>query len=169
MYVYEFKYRNPENHRIPYNPKAECSQILQTQRYEECLFITEFNKPACLYALRQAQAYANSKDEQLLWIVASDQPPVEYFGDYSSEELEKLKRKWLNPTYHAKKTEGIPSLMPGVYGMPVRLTTGKAKFASEYGLHNGARGGLRGWELHPDDLASLSTNASNEVILTHLP
>ena len=128
-------------------------------RYSECLFISEFNKPACLYALRQAQSFAISTQQQVLWIVASDQPPVEYFGDYTDEELEKLKRKWLNPTYHTKKTEGIPSLFPCIYGMPVRVTSGKAKWASEHGVHNAARGWLRGWDLHPDDFASLSTDA----------
>ncbi len=39
----------------------------------------------------------------------------------------------------------------------------------EYGIHNGARGRIKDWTLHPDDVARMSANTDGEVILTQLP
>ena len=39
----------------------------------------------------------------------------------------------------------------------------------EYGIHNGARGRIKSWILHPDDVARIQACKEGEVILTQLP
>ena len=55
------------------------------------------------------------------------------------------------------------------YDLPVKVTRGNGKDMKEYGIHNGARGRIRDWKLHPDDIARLRTNHEGEVTLTELP
>ena len=50
-----------------------------TDLYADCVFITECNKPVCLYGMMRAQEFARIKKEQLLWVQAEDIPPDEDF------------------------------------------------------------------------------------------
>ena len=61
------------------------------------------------------------------------------------------KKTWNSPNYHARKTDGIPSLMPLIYDMPWRLTGGQGAHFKESGSHNGTRGRVRAWTLHKED------------------
>ena len=79
------------------------------------------------------------------------------------------KRKWNSPNYHARKTEGIPSLMPAVYGMTWRLTGGQGAHFKECGIHNGTKGRVRGWTLHEEDEKHLEECCDREIVLKHLP
>ena len=38
-----------------------------------------------------------------------------------------------------------------------------------YGIHNGARGRIKDWTLHPDDLDRAAVSEEAEIILTQLP
>ena len=113
--------------------------------------------------------FATTLGEQVLWIQAEDSPPVEHFAHYSRDDLAKLKRKWLTPTYHAKKTEGILSLFPFVYDEPLRVTSGQSPEAKEYGVHNGSRCKARALCLHTVDEARLASSECDELVLKHLP
>ena len=88
---------------------------------------------------------------------------------YSVQDLQKLKMKWLEPTYHAKKTEGVASLLPVVYDMPLKITSGKAAHCREQGIYNGSRCRLRAVDVHEEDRKHLATTAETEVVLKHLP
>ena len=149
--------------------QAEAAEILGGDRFVDSIFITECNKPVCLYALTRAQHFARNRSQQLLWIQAEDSPPHEHFAHYTRAELVELKAKWLTPTYHARKTEGILSLFPAVYGMPIRTTGGQGAECKACGIHNGTKGYIRAWTLHQADAERLKGNTEAEVVLDHLP
>ena len=87
---------------------AEAQATLQSLRFADSMFITEYNKPVCLYAMLRAKSFAKIHNRQIVWTQAVDFPPCEHFGLYSADELQK-KKEWLEPTYHARKTEGVAS------------------------------------------------------------
>ena len=107
--------------------------------------------------------------QQLLWIQATDQPPHDYFSEYSAEDLRILKTKWLDPTYHAKKTDGILSLFPWVHDLPCKITNGRGSRCKEFGLHNGARCWLRALSLNSSDLERVRQSDGAELVLGQLP
>ena len=150
-------------------PKREAEQILKSERFADSLYITECNKPVCVYGLKRAQNFAAVRKQQLLWIQSEDTPPNEHFGHYSKDELAAEKMKWNSPQYHARKTDGIPSLMPLIYDMPWRFTGGQGAHFKESGIHNGSRGRVKAWTLHPDDEKEISNCADQEIVLKHLP
>ena len=77
--------------------------------------------------------------------------------------------KWNSPQYHARKTDGIPSLMPLIYDMPWRLTGGQGSHFKESGIHNGTRGRVRAWTLHAEDEKEIDGCFDEEIVLKHLP
>ena len=79
------------------------------------------------------------------------------------------KEKWKSPTYHARKTEGISSLMPAAYGMMWRLTGGQGAHFKECGIHNGTKNRVRAWTLHAEDEKQVGDSCDREVVLKHLP
>ena len=147
----------------------DAQHILRSERFLDSIFITECNKPVCLYAMTRARHFSQQRGQQLLWIQAEDTPPQEHFAHYTREELVTLKKKWLSPTYHAKKTDGILSLCPSAYGLPIRITSGMGTDCKACGVHNGMRGFIRGWELQTDDSKTLIDNVDREVVLQKLP
>ena len=60
-------------------------------------------------------------------------------------------------------------MCPFCYDLPVRITVGNGPLMKEYGVHNGARGRIRSWTLHPDDVSRLANNKEAEVVLNELP
>jgi hypothetical protein len=119
--------------------------------------------------IMRAQSFAKVRKQQLLWIQSEDTPPNEHYAHYTKEELTAEKMKWNSPNYHARKTEGILSLMPLIYGMPWRLTGGQGAHFKESGIHNSTRGCVRAWTLHEDDEKQLAACRDSELILKHLP
>eukprot|EP00973_Karenia_brevis_P060975 8478717-Karenia_brevis.AAC.1 len=53
---------------------------------------------------------------------AVDSPPAWFAGSMSKSEMEDMKKMWLQ--YHARKTEGVLSICPFCYDMPLRITHG---------------------------------------------
>jgi hypothetical protein len=149
------------------------SEILCSDRFKDCLYITRCNEPAATYAIERARIFGKMTGRQLLWVQAEDFMNSMIFADLSAEEKREKKRRWLRPDYHARRTGGIPSLFPMVFDLPVRLNNAdygaKQKELKLHGVYNQARGRLRGWELHDEDLALLDRNAEAEVVLRHLP
>ena len=70
---------------------AESQRILHSVRFADSVFITEYNKPVCVYSMLRAKSFAEIHGRQLLWIQVEDFPPNEYFAEYSTADLQKLK------------------------------------------------------------------------------
>jgi hypothetical protein len=119
--------------------------------------------------MMRAQTFAFVRKQQLLWMQAEDTPPNEHYAHYTKEELLAEKKKWNSPTYHAQKTDGIPSLMPLIYDVPWRLSGGQGAHFKECGLHKGSTGRVRAWTLHADDERDVKNCRDEEVVLQHLP
>ena len=105
--------------------------------------------------------------EQLFWMQAIDNPPAWFASTMTKAELQQMKQNWLR--YHARKTEGILSICPCCYNMPLRITHGNGYLYKEYGVHNGATCILKGWELHDKDLESPVSHGSRQIVLQALP
>ena len=150
-------------------PQEDTQRVLQSDRFADSVYITECNKPVCVYGMMRAQNFARVRKQQLLWIQSEDIPPTEHYAHYNKEELIAEKQKWNSPNYHARKTDGIPSLMPLIYDMPWRLTGGQGGHFKECGIHNGTRGHVRAWTLHEEDEKHLKACNDEEIVLKHMP
>ena len=144
-----------------------AARKLADPRFSNCVLVTPFNKAVFQFAIHRAQNYAAAKQQQLFWMQAIDNPPNWFTDSMSKSELEEMKQHWLQ--YHAKKTEGILSLCPGCYDMPIRITHGNGYRFKEYGIHNGSTGVLKAWELDETDVALLKTATVEQVVLQALP
>ena len=113
--------------------------------------------------------FARHHKRQLFWIQAEDIPPAMHFSEYSSNELQELKKKWLLPTYHARKTQGVLSVLPCALDMPYRLMSSANKKLKEHGIVKGALIRLKAWELHEEDAAMMKTSTEDEIVLRHMP
>ena len=79
----------------------------------------------------------------------------------------------MHSNYHAKRTGDIPSLLPLVRDLPMRLLSGNYgslhSVLKEQGVHNQGRCILKGWELHESDKARLEARDLSSYILEKLP
>ena len=98
---------------------------------------------------------------------ATDTPPAWFARGDSKAELLKAKKKWLQ--FHARKTEGVLSLLPCCVDMPFRVTHNHGHEFKEYGIHNGAQCVRKAWTLDVQDMALLANNTDGEVSLQCLP
>ena len=114
------------------NAPELAAQRLAEERFKRCVLITPFNKAVFQFSIHRAQTFAAAAGEQLFWMQAVDRPPAWFAGTLGTEELEKVKRKWLQ--YHARKTEGVLSLCPCCHGMPLRITNGSSALCREFGV-----------------------------------
>ena len=140
---------------------------VNTDLFSDSIYITPFNKAVFYYATKRAQKFAHAKQHQLFWIQATDTPPSWFASGFSKSELQNLKMKWLK--YHARKTEGVLSLLPCCLDMPYRVTHSHGREFKEYGVHNGTECVLKSWQLHEADMESLKDNTEGEVVLQYLP
>ena len=81
--------------------------------------------------------------------------------------MQDLKKKWLK--FHARKTEGVLSLLPCCLDMPYRVTHSHGPEFKEYGAHNGAECVFKSWQLDEADMKRLQDNTEGEVVLQYLP
>ena len=147
----------------------DASGLLESSTFASSVYITEYNQPVCLYAQVRAQMFARHHKRQLFWVQAEDIPPAMHFAEYSSNELQDLKKKWLLPTYHARKTQGIPSLLPCAQNMPYRLMSSANRQLKDHGITKGALIRLKAWDLHEEDLEVMKTCVDDETVLKHMP
>ena len=79
----------------------------------------------------------------------------------------------MHPRFHARRTGGIPSLLPLCYDLPLRLSFAsygaRQKQLKDHGVYNQARCRVRGWELHETDAVRVKESNDPELILQHLP
>ena len=131
------------------------------------MLITPFNQAVFQFASHRAQTFAAQHGYQLFWMQAVDHPPAWYGDTMTKKELEEAKGRWLR--YHARKTEGILSLCPCCYDMPLRVTHGNGYLCKEYGIHNGATGILKAVHFGDEDCDALKGCADQQVVLASLP
>ena len=129
-------------------------------------FVHPFRHPS--YHAQQLRAinFAQAHHCRLLWITAHDVPKVKD-PRRTSEQSESRKERWLE--FHDRFTSGIPGLFPLVLDLPVRFTDTPNALARTQGVFKNARGWLRGWELHEDELKRLETMSEPEIVLVRRP
>lgn len=146
---------------------AESTKLMNSAAFANSVYITTFNKSVFFYASMRARNFAQTAQQQLFWIHATDTPPSWFASGLSKTDLQQLQRKWLQ--YHSKKTEGVLSLLPLCFNMPLKVTHSHGKDFKKYGIHNGASCVLKAWDLEPEDAQALEDETRGEVILKHLP
>ena len=99
---------------------AQARERLSLPDFADSILITQFNVAVFYFAQERALNFARSTNAPAFWIQAADSPPNWFCNGYSKEELLALKKKWL--AYHARKTEGVLSLLLCCYDMPLRVT-----------------------------------------------
>ena len=57
---------------------------------------------------------------------------------------------------------------PCCYDMPVRITHGNGYKFKEYGIHNGATGVLKGWQLSEADVKKFKDSEEQQIVLQEL-
>ena len=173
------------------NKKIECkfcwqerkrrARVLHMDRYEaygrerlehpdfaESVLITQYNMSAFHFAQQRAISFAKQNQRQAFWIQATDTPPSWFCSGYSMEDLQDMKRKWLS--YHARKTEGILSLLLCCYDMPLIVKNSGGPEYRKYGVHNGARCRLKAWDLEEDDEKTIRENRKDPfIVLKFMP
>ena len=161
-------YDNTDSRGIAAESSRVCA-LLRTPKFAEATYITGFNHSANLYALHRARIYAQSKGYRILWLQAEDRPPFSHFGHLSHRELAKKKKAWLHPRFHAKKTEGIMSLLPFANDMPLRITDNNGRDYKQYNICKGTLCRAKALHLHDVDVERLETSDDAEIVLTYLP
>ena len=63
--------------------------------------------------------------EQILWVQAEDYLNDVHFSEMSGDEKMEKKDEWLQANYHAKRTGDVPSLLPLIYNLPMRMLRGE--------------------------------------------
>jgi len=159
------------NRLLPSIVKRDCTDeglpATMPPDYNEAILITPHNQAVFHYSLKCAREFAKRNGRQLMWCPPCDAAEDWFVAGYTKEEMAKKQVQWLS--YNARKTEGIPSLGPVCYDLPVRVTRGNGADMKQYGIHNGARGRIKDWTLHPDDLDRVAQSQESEIILTQLP
>ncbi len=137
------------------------------EEFKDATLITPHNQAVFHYSLHCAREFAKRRHRQLMWCPPRDTAPAFFVAGYTHEEMRRKQQNWL--FYHARSTQGILSLCPLAYDLPFRITRGNGKDMKEHGINNGARGRLRDWTLHDDDVVRLQNCTDGEVTLTELP
>ena len=164
-----------------YQPLSEDYLVLQcnlgatlrSARFRAALYITRCNEPAASYALQRTVHFAVTSNAQVLWVQAENYLDDVHFAEMSAEEKLEKKSAWLRSNYHAKRTGDVPSLLPLVYNLPMRMLGGN--YGAEHsslkarGVHNQGRCVLKGWELHEGDMALVQGSQVGGVVLQKLP
>jgi hypothetical protein len=95
-----------------------------------------------------------------------------HFAEMSAEEKLEKKSSWLRPRYHVKKTNGVPTLLPLVYNLPLKLLGadygGQHTILKEKGVHNQGRCILKGWDLHESDAERVQASKDKSIVLEEL-
>lgn len=146
---------------------AQAQERLTNAQFAKAVLITQYNVAVYYFAQQRALNFAQSQNEPSFWIQSTDAPPAWYANGYSTKDLQELKKKWLS--YHARKTQGILSLLLACFNMPYRVTNSHGKEFKEYGIHNGAKCVLKAWKLDEKDAKKLQHKTEASAILTQLP
>ena len=136
---------------------------LADSKFAESVLITQYNMAVFYFAQERAIHFARATKAQAFWVQASDSPPNWFCNGYSVKELEDLKKKWLS--YHARKTEGVLSLLLCCNNMPFVVKHSGGPEYKKYGVHNGSRCRLKAWQLDEKDEANLHLHDGEEFIV----
>ena len=127
------------NRLLPAVIKRDCTDLQQPPTmpaaFNEAILITPHNQAVFHYGLKCAREFAKRHDRQLMWCPPRDTAESWFLAGYTTEEMGQKQLDWL--FYNARKTEGILSLCPLCYDLPMKITRGNGKDMKEYGIHNG--------------------------------
>ena len=130
-------------------------------------------RTCCVLCVTKGATVCSASGAQILWVQAEDYLDDVHFADMSTEEKLAKKSAWLRSNYHAMRTGGVPSLLPLVYDLPLRMLGAnygaQHSGLKEQGVHNQGRGLLKGWELHESDMAQVRASESKSIILQKIP
>ena len=147
---------------------SQAREQLADPRFAESVLITQYNVAVFYFAQERALNFVRSQKAQAFWIQASDSPPNWFCNGYSPQELQDMKRKWLS--YHAKKTEGVLSLLLCCYDMPFVVKHSGGPDYKKYGVHNGSRCRLKAWHLdEKGDKTVQEQTTADFIILSTMP
>lgn len=146
---------------------TQAAKSLTDPKFADAVLITQYNVTVFHFAQQRALNFALNRSAQSFWIQAVDAPPNWYANGYTKAELLKLKKKWLG--YHARKTQGILSLLLACYDMPYIVKSSHGSEFKKYGIHNGARCKLKAWHLSEQDYEALENCTDDAIILKELP
>ena len=142
-------------------------QRLTDTAFKEAVLITPYNVAVFYFAQQRAMHFAKRSQAASFWIQATDSRPSWFANGYTHTELLQQKKKWLS--YHARKTEGILSLLLCCYDMPFRVTNSNGHEFKKYGIFNGASCRLKAWELSEEDQDALKHADQNQIIFIKQP
>ena len=110
----------------------QAKERLTHSSFDKAVLITPYNVAVYYFAQQRALNFARSTNAASFWIQATDAPPNWFASGFSKEELLQQKKKWLR--YHARKTEGILSLLLCCYDMAFRVTDSSGPEFKKYGM-----------------------------------
>ena len=142
---------------------TEAQERLGDPYFAASVLITQYNMAVFYFAQERAINFAHQSKNQAFWIQAADSPPNWFCNGYSANELLELKKKWL--AYHAKKTEGVLSLLLCCYDMPFVVKHSGGPDFKKYGVHNGSRCKLKAWKLDETDDKAVQANTNEAMIV----
>ncbi len=120
-----------------------------------------FNVPRYFSTLLRAREFAKQQNFELYWCYARDVPLHAGDRELNRQALEQKLYSWLRR--HDQQTGHLPSIIPLVKDLPVRLTESVDR---EKQLYRGRRGVIYGWTLDP---RSLPVEIDDEYMLDRLP
>ena len=74
------------------DPDSPPARALLTERFAECLYITEYNEPVTLFSLERARQFGRRLRVPILWVQADDRPPMVHFGHLTPEQMAAKKK-----------------------------------------------------------------------------
>ena len=131
------------------------------------MLVTPWNNAVFAFATTAARNFAYKTGQQLFWVQASDTPPPEFITDYSSSQLEQMKKRWLN--YNYRRTGDVLSLLPCCYDMPLRITHSGESSWKQHGVNKGGLCRFKGFKFDPIDEEWVHEATGNEIILKAVP
>ena len=129
--------------------------------YSNAPALYSFNVPRYYSTLLRAREFAKQQNLELYWCYAKDVPIHQGDRELKREALELKLISWLRR--HDQQTGHLPSIIPLVKGLPVRLTESVDR---EKQLYRGRRGVIYGWTLDP---RSFPVEIDDEYIVDRLP
>ena len=88
--------------------------------FVDALYVLANNVPKYNAIMVRSEEFAKRHQEQILWVVAKDNPYNFSNRGLSSDANESQIIKWLQE--HDMKSSGLPGMLPLIAGLPVRLT-----------------------------------------------
>ena len=149
------------------NPRARLQLGEIAMAYGDPDTAVQYFVPVVELYSKDPEMAATALGHAISALLLKDTPESLKIAQRYRAKLEELQKKWLH--YHAKKTDGVLSILPCCKNMPFKVTHSHGYEFKAYGIHNGSECVLKAWTLEDGDQKNLSDKTENEVILQGLP